>query len=311
MPLMGDFPLFAIIGGSTKSGTTSLYHYLKSHPEVCVSGIKETRYFLDEDYPLTAKYRYGRDGIESYFTYFNDPAREKKVWVEVTPDYLYSPGTPGSIIETLPRSKTIFILREPVSRVMSWYRFALQNGMIDPKITADEYVQRQLDCEAPRIQCWLAVEQGRYAHYLNEWFAHFRSEDIKLIFFEELTADPLQQMKSLAEFIGIHPEYYNGFDFKLYNQTVSVRFPKLHNAYKRVQLIVRRLVFPHPKVHTFFRGLRAGIEPLYARLNQQSAAPDFRLSQGTFQALCDYYTPWNEMLVKLINRPLPLSWVAS
>lgn len=304
----GDFPLFAIVGGSTKSGTTSLYHYLKSHPEVCVSGMKETRYFLDDSYPLSAKFRFSRDGIESYLSYFHDPDREKKIWVEITPDYLYSPGTPKSIKSTLPRSKIIFLLREPVSRVMSWYRFALQNGLIDPAITPDEYVQWQLAGKAPHQQCWFAVEQGRYADYLEKWLVFYNPEDVKIIFFEELVSDPVGQMKSLAAFLSIDPDYYHGFDFQPYNQTVSVRFPKLHNAYRGVQLLVRRFVFPYPKVHAVLRGIRAGLEPLYARVNRQSDAPDFQFSQATLQALYEYYNPSNIKLVKIINRSLPMTW---
>lgn len=309
MILTGNYPLFAIVGGSTKSGTTSVYHYLKSHPEVCVSSLKETRYFLDDDYPLPAKYHFSRDGIRRYLSYFHDPDRVKKVWVEVTPDYLYSSGTPGSIKRTLPEPKIIFLLREPVSRVMSWYRFALQNGFIDPEITPDEYVQRQLDGKASRQQCWLTVEQGRYSDYLAEWFVFFRPEDVKIIFFEELVTDPLGQMKSLAEFLGIFPDYYNSFDFQPYNQTVSVRFPKLHHTYRRVQRLVKGLIFPYPKVYAVLRDIRrSGLEPLYTKINRQSTAPEFQFSLVTLQALYEYYGPSNEKLVKMVNRSLPNAW---
>ena len=34
-----------MIIGAAKAGTTSLYHYLKQHPQVFMSPIKEARYF--------------------------------------------------------------------------------------------------------------------------------------------------------------------------------------------------------------------------------------------------------------------------
>ena len=37
-------PNFLLVG-TTKSGTTSLYHYLKQHPEVYMSEMKEPRFF--------------------------------------------------------------------------------------------------------------------------------------------------------------------------------------------------------------------------------------------------------------------------
>ena len=308
MRLAGDFPLFAIVGGSTKSGTTSLYHYLKAHPEVCVSNIKETRFFLDEGYPLSAKYRYQRDGIEKYLSYFHDPTRAKKVWIEVTPDYLYSPGTPLVIKRTLPESKIIFLLGEPVSRVISWYRFALQNGMIGSEITPAEYIQRQLNGKIPLLQCWFAVEQGRYAYYLKNWFEFYKPEEIKIVFFEVFASDPGGQMFSLAEFLGIDLKYYRTYDFRLYNKTVSVRSPRLHRSYKKVQSMIRLIVFPYPKIHSFLREFRSTIDPLYAHLNRHSEGPKFQLDQGLLQSLVEYYQPSNEALEALINRSLPPSW---
>jgi len=37
------------IVGAPRSGTTSLYNYLKQHPEVFMSPIKEPHYFLRKD----------------------------------------------------------------------------------------------------------------------------------------------------------------------------------------------------------------------------------------------------------------------
>ena len=40
-------PNFLIIGAG-KSGTTSLYHYLKQHPEIYMSPLKEPKFFAME-----------------------------------------------------------------------------------------------------------------------------------------------------------------------------------------------------------------------------------------------------------------------
>ena len=36
-----------LIGGAPKAGTTSLYHYLDQHPDVCMSARKETGVFME------------------------------------------------------------------------------------------------------------------------------------------------------------------------------------------------------------------------------------------------------------------------
>jgi hypothetical protein len=47
----GRLPNFFIIGAA-KSGTTSLYHYLRQHPEIFMSPVKEPRYFALAGHPL-------------------------------------------------------------------------------------------------------------------------------------------------------------------------------------------------------------------------------------------------------------------
>ena len=42
-------PNFLIVGAA-KSGTSSLYHYLKQHPEIYMSSVKETMCFVSERY---------------------------------------------------------------------------------------------------------------------------------------------------------------------------------------------------------------------------------------------------------------------
>jgi len=93
---------YLIIGGTTKAGTTSLHAYLNDHPQVCASSIKETRFFLDRDYPLEAKYR-SDDGLEYYEEYFAHRGAAA-VRVEATPDYLYSPGTAARLAAALPQA---------------------------------------------------------------------------------------------------------------------------------------------------------------------------------------------------------------
>ena len=89
-----------IIGGTTKAATTSLFNYLGTHPAICASSVKETRFFLDGDYPLPSKYR-AEAGLERYGEFFRSCHADQ--WrLDATPDYLYSPGTPGRLRESLP-----------------------------------------------------------------------------------------------------------------------------------------------------------------------------------------------------------------
>src|SRR5436190_2707494 len=131
---------FLIIGGTTKAATTSLYFYLKEHPQVCVASMKETRFFLDKNYPLDIHLTIEK-GISNYYDYFKKA--ENKLKIDITPDYLYCENTALSIKENLKNVKLVFILREPVSRMVSWYKFAMQNGFLHQHCLFQEYIDLQ------------------------------------------------------------------------------------------------------------------------------------------------------------------------
>ena len=120
-----------IIAGAAKCGTTSLFHWLSDHPEVCASKEKELCFFYDKDWPLwnkKVKYNYHLNGLEKYQNLFEHcKSVNAKVVIEATPNYLYS-RTALNVIPTLnPRPKILFILRKPSDRVYSIYQFFKNN----------------------------------------------------------------------------------------------------------------------------------------------------------------------------------------
>ncbi len=127
-----------IVIGAQKSGTTSLFEYMRKHPELCLPVAKEVPYFSND-------VRY-RDDWEAYLRKafpFSDPHRR---WGTVTPQYMYggllhrerqpdrSPGesdvrtVPLLIRERLPDVRLIAILRDPVARARSHHAMTLLNG---------------------------------------------------------------------------------------------------------------------------------------------------------------------------------------
>ena len=81
---------YLIVGGTTKSATTSLFFYLKDHPGICASSIKETRYWLEKSYPVRAHKQYdGLNQFDHFFEHCNGGIK-----MEATPDYLYSENAP-------------------------------------------------------------------------------------------------------------------------------------------------------------------------------------------------------------------------
>ncbi|UJS18253.1 MAG: sulfotransferase domain-containing protein [Candidatus Jettenia sp.] len=301
---------YLIIGGTTKAATTSLFFYLKDHPQICAANRKETRFFLDADYPVPSrsKYRF-EDGLDKYEQFYIH-CTNMNVRMEATPDYLYSQGTPQKIKQSLPEAKIVFILREPASRLISWYKFAKQNNFLPEKITFDKYIKLQLEYDGKdkKDQYLLALEQGRYSVYLNSYINLFGNNRILVVFYEDLSNNPMSVLKEICSFVGIAPEFYNNYDFKVFNRTETLKSSKIHSLYIKLRVNIRTHSHNKPYIHFIFKRLRSMFEPLYLYLNVRSPE-DVKIFSSTENFLRDYYKGERQSIEKLIGKTIP--WKAN
>jgi len=288
---------YLIIAGTTKAGTTSLFNWLAEHPEVSASFRKETNFFLDREWENASIYRY-EDGIEKYGANYRYSLAEK-LYIEASPEYLYSPGTPLKIFNSLPKAKILFILRDPFSRLISWYKFAKQIGIISPNLTFDDFIIQQSQNTGsikPNI-----LEQGLYSKYLARYFEIFDSNRVKVIFFEELADNPLEVMKDICKFCEIDPEFYNNFQFKVFNKTERMRFVKVHQIYITIR---KNLSLKMPRIYIRLKKIWDYFKPLYIRLNS-IRDHEFIISKHARQNIFDYYSHEINKLESLLKRPVP------
>lgn len=300
---------YAIICGATKSATTSLYFYLAHHPQVAPSSLKETRFFLDVDYPseafpLKSKFRFD-EGIDKYDRFFPDCRQNMTIRLEATPDYLYSPGTAARIYSALPRRHLIFVLREPAARLFSWYRFAAQNGDIPKQMIPDDYINRQIKYEGrQRPQHFASLEQGCYSRYLKSYFALFSEKEITVLFFEELYRDPKRVLKQLCRDLDIDPLFYDTYEFSIHNKTGAPRYPLLNKAYRKIGFHLRYMLYNK-------KNIRALLKPINEWINDQILVDKNRgsgynnLSGSAKALLADYYQQEYRNLEKLLGREVP------
>ena len=215
---------YLIIGGAPKSGTTSLYKWLSEHPEVCPSSLKETRFFLDVNYPLISPKIFNGANIEEYDGYFKR-GREtgNQLRVDASPDYLYS-NIALNIAELLPQSKIVFILRDPVERMVSWYKWARQLKLLDEGTDFDDYVMMQVNQSSTQDTPihLRALDQCRYDKYLPSFQKAF-GERCMVIDFEDLKNTPREVMKRISTFAEIADSYFDQYQFRAENVSQAVR----------------------------------------------------------------------------------------
>ena len=312
---------YLIVGGTTKAATTSLFTYLADHPSVCAASYKETRFFLDTDYPLPSKFRYKGD-IEEYNLLFSE-CDDTQFRLESTPDYLYCPSALERMAQFLPHAKLIFSLREPISRLISWYRFAKQIDRLPQSISFDGYVERLFtiaeqkhserrigqadkhsDENIDHEQFMQVLQQGCYAVYLKQYFERFGKDRIYPLFYEDLAENPLKVLSDLCQFAGIEPDYYHDYTFKVTNRTETMRSSEFHQKYRAFRFQVRRWTHNKPIIHKSLRAMRRAIEPLYLRLNTRRDE-GVTVSEKTQNRLVDYYKQDVDDLSELIGKQPP------
>lgn len=118
-------PDFLIIGAS-KCGTTSLYNYLTSHPQIASARSKEIHYFdtgfqrgsawYRSNFPLRSRLRQTKG------------AHTRVLTGEASPYYIFHPHALRRISEALPQILMIIILRNPVDRAYSHYNHSVRLG---------------------------------------------------------------------------------------------------------------------------------------------------------------------------------------
>ena len=119
----GVVPNFFIIG-APKSGTTALSQYLKEHPNIFFSRVKEPHFFdLDTSKRLKAD-------LPTYLSLFSEaePDRHKAVG-EGSTGYLFSKVAVSEILKFNPNSKFIVMLRNPVELVQAWHSEMYYEGV--------------------------------------------------------------------------------------------------------------------------------------------------------------------------------------
>src|SRR2546423_2056748 len=111
----GRLPNFFICGAA-HAATTSLWHYLRQHPDIYMPPTieqKEPAYFCDI---------YGTNDSDFYLSLFADADGRKRVG-EASTAYLTWPASAAKIRATVPEAKIIISLRNPVERAWSLYKW--------------------------------------------------------------------------------------------------------------------------------------------------------------------------------------------
>jgi Sulfotransferase domain len=189
-----------IVGGAPRSGTTLSCEILARHPDVFV-----LKPFIPE--PKVCLLDLGEDDnayLDHYAGLFAS-APANACCIEKTSNYWENDEARRRLARMLPETRFIFILREPVARAYSNWRWSTQNGLETlPFEQAFDGSDRPNPLPArPHARPFDYLPRSEYGRLASEWIAAVGKNRLRFYLFEQVTADLDAWAKDLFAYAGV------------------------------------------------------------------------------------------------------------
>ncbi len=293
-------PNFLLIG-TNKAGTSSMFAYLKQHPEVYMSPIKEPHFFAHEGRKLDYCAPGDEDrnqlcvtNLENYQALFQGVSKEKAIG-EASPSSLSFPQAPERIKHYIPDAKLIAILRHPVDRAYSFYLHLLRQG----REPLNDFLQALQEEEKRKNKHWSPVwrykEFGFYSVQLQRYFDRFNRDQIKIYLYEDWQTKPVEVIQDIFQFLGVDDTFVPDMSTK-HNTTSHIpKNQSLYNLMTKQSIIkdVLRSIIP-AKIR----------QPMAAKVYRKNLEPPKSLAPEIRQQLIPIFSEDILKLQDLIQRDL-------
>ncbi|MFW6008543.1 MAG: sulfotransferase family protein [archaeon] len=176
-----------MIIGSMKSGTSTLFNYLKNHPEICPSIVKEPEFF-------SKNLGHSKYKVDNYYELFPLHTGNYKFTLEASTGYTKFPlerDVPERIYLYGLNPKFIYIVRNPFDRIRSHYNFMQKNIKWEKKMDSAHL-----------------INTSNYFLQLREYTKFFSKDKILIVDFEDLIKKQQFVLKKIYSFIEVAHYYY-------------------------------------------------------------------------------------------------------
>lgn len=329
-----------LIIGAQKSGTTSLFEYMRRHPQIHMPRQKEVAFFSTE--------RNYRRGPEWYMTTvlqgappsaicgeasvaymdgtpFGDIAQNERCGPPSTSGYgePFEDVIPHRIKRLLPDVRLICVLRDPVARAYSHYQMAILDRV--EYRSFDQAIDELMEPDAldyarttPTMTNRYIVN-GEYFRILAGFLRVFPRDRLMVIFSDDLATRPAEMLTSIFDFIGATSDYLpDNLDARYRTAAVERRIAGFDlYAWQRHLAPIRpvRLLW-----HSLPGQLREHIDRA-ARLasfrvemwNARRGTADADMSSAVRKRLTAHFQSDSKALAGLLNRYVPwlMNWAGS
>jgi len=168
-----------------------MYHYLRQHPDVFMSPVKEPQYYWSEgwaDYPESVQ------TAAAYERLFAGVTTERAIG-EASVRMLHSPTAVERVFRDLPGVRLVASLRNPAHRAYSHHLHRMRVG------------EERRGAEEALVPGSPAFETSFYAEALQRWLGRFPRERLHVILYEDFAAEPRRTMRDLFAFLDVDPSF--------------------------------------------------------------------------------------------------------
>jgi hypothetical protein len=226
------------IVGAPRCGTTSFARYLKRHPQVRFSIVKEPHFFALHDLRGL-----GGDALEDVLTreyldrYFPDRAGFPMI-AEGSVTSLYIPDRVAPVLKLWPEARFVISVRSPLEMIPSLHQRLFYLGDEDVQDFAKAWAlvpERRQGRRIPKRTAdprWLDYwESGMLGKHVGAFVRTLGRERCFISVFDDYVADPAGQYRRLLGFLGLEDD--GRTDFSRHRESRGVRSAMLQRLLQR------------------------------------------------------------------------------
>lgn len=220
-----------LVIGAQRSGTTFLHTLLEAHPDIVMARPTrpEPKVFLSDE--VVDK------GLDWYLsTYFAHAAGET-VYGEKSTSYIEAPEAARRARAVLGDIDVVVLLRDPVERAVSNWRFSTDNGFetrpLEEALTENLAESRPWDPGTTSVSPFSYLERGRFHDYLVPWQETFPGR-VHVQFLHDLLEDR-RRVGDLYAVLGADPGFLPPEPAGRVNQSDTPRPPLSERLEKQLR----------------------------------------------------------------------------
>ena len=208
-----QLPSFILVGAQ-RTGTTSLYRALMSHPAIRSANFHKGVNYFDVNYHRSFAWYQGHFPLSPRWR-SNEPGSTAPVTFEASGYYMFHPCAPERMARHLPEVRILAMLRDPVERAFSAYKHEFARGFETEAFDrAIDLEDSRLEGEVERMEADASYQsvahrhhaylrRGQYAEQLERLGRHFPAGQIHVIESESFFEDPEPTYAGVLDFLGL------------------------------------------------------------------------------------------------------------